>query len=95
MEITKDEVIYVAKLAKLEINDNDIDTFVEQISQILEYVNTLEQVDTDNIALTSHATFSTNVFREDVAESSLGIDSALSNAPMQEDGCFVVPKVIA
>jgi aspartyl-tRNA(Asn)/glutamyl-tRNA(Gln) amidotransferase subunit C len=95
MKITKDEVIYVARLAKLEINDDDIDKFVGQIGQILEYVNTLEQVDTDNIALTSHATFSTNAFREDIVQRSLEMETALSNAPMQEDGCFVVPKVIA
>ncbi len=95
MKITKEEVNHVAKLARLEIDDGDIDKFVDQIGQILEYVNTLEQVNTDNIALTSRATFSANAFREDDVRQSLDMEAALSNAPVKEDGCFIVPKVIA
>lgn len=95
MQITKDEVIHVAKLARLEINETDIDKFVDQIGQILEYVNTLEHVNTDNIALTSHATFSANAFREDEIRDSLDMESALANAPVREDGYFIVPKIIA
>ena len=95
MKITKDEIIHVANLARLKIEDGEIDKFAVQISQILEYVDTLERADTENIPLTSHAIFATNVFREDEVRESLGMEKALANAPMKEDGYFIVPKVIA
>ena len=95
MKITKDEVIHVANLARLEIEEGEVDKFASQISRILDYVATLDRVDTENIPLTSHASFATNAFREDEVKDSLGMEKSLANAPMKEDGYFIVPKVIA
>ena len=94
MKITREEVIHVSKLARLQMDDADIDPFSEQIGTILEYFETLNQVDTAGIKPTSHAIFLTNAFREDEEKEHLDRESALANAPEKEDGYFLVPKVI-
>ena len=94
MKITKEEILHVANLARLEMDDGAIEQFSDQIGQILEYVETLDQVDTEGVAPTSHAISLTNAFREDVPTPSLPNEDALANAPEGEDGLFVVPKVI-
>lgn len=94
MKISKTEVLHVAKLARLDIDDADIDRFAGQIGTILDYVDALRQVDTTGVAATSHATALTNAFREDVEHEHLDQDTALGNAPEKDDGAFVVPKVI-
>ncbi len=94
MTITREEIIHVANLARLEVGETEIDTFAEQLGEVLEYVNTLKQVDTDGVPPTSHAIFLTNAFREDVASGHLDRDKALNNAPEKENGSFLVPKVV-
>ncbi len=94
MKITKDEVLHVAALARLELADDVIEKFAGQIATILEYVDTLNQVDTKGVKPTSHATFITNAFREDIKLTSLEQDRALANAPAKEEGCFKVPKIL-
>jgi len=94
MKITKDEVLHVANLARLDIDESSIDKFARQIGTILEYVDTLSRVDTQGVKPTSHAIFLNNAFREDEERENLDRDKALANAPEQEDGNFVVPKVI-
>ncbi|GAB6904697.1 Aspartyl/glutamyl-tRNA(Asn/Gln) amidotransferase subunit C [Desulfosarcina cetonica] len=94
MKISKAEVLHVADLARLEIGDADVDRFAGQIGTILDYVDTLKQVDTTGVAATSHAITLTNAFREDVEAGHLDPETALANAPEQEDGVFLVPKVI-
>ena len=94
MKITKEEVIHVSKLARLEMDDTDIDTFSQQIGTILEYFETLNQVDTTGINPTSHAISLTNAFRQDEGKEHLNRESALANAPEKENGYFLVPKVI-
>ena len=95
MKITKEEVVHVANLARLKVDEAAIEKFAGQVGKILEYVDTLEAVDTEGVALTSDAAFQTNVFREDAVKESIGVEAGLANAPEQEDGCFIVPKVIA
>jgi aspartyl-tRNA(Asn)/glutamyl-tRNA(Gln) amidotransferase subunit C len=94
MTITKEDIIYVANLARLEVNDKDIETFAGQLGDVLSYVNTLNRVDTEGVPPTSHAISLTNAFREDVPSGHLDSDEALSNAPEKEDGSFLVPKVV-
>jgi aspartyl-tRNA(Asn)/glutamyl-tRNA(Gln) amidotransferase subunit C len=94
MKIAKNQIINVANLARLDIDDKEIDGFADQISQILEYVDTLNQVETKGVKPTSHAIFLTNAFREDDERKSLDINNLLANAPETENGNFVVPKVI-
>ncbi|MBC2709858.1 MAG: Asp-tRNA(Asn)/Glu-tRNA(Gln) amidotransferase subunit GatC [Desulfosarcina sp.] len=94
MKITKEEVLHVAHLARLDIDDADVDRFAGQIGTILDYVDTLKQVDTTGVAATSHAITLTNAFREDEQKSHLDPEASLANAPEKDDGAFVVPKVI-
>ncbi len=94
MKITKDEVLYVADLARLDLDEASIDRFAGQIDTILDYVDKLNEVDTEGIRPTSHAISLTNAFREDEPAEHLDREKALANAPEKEDGSFVVPKII-
>ncbi len=94
MKITKEEVLYVANLARLDMDEESIDKFAQQIGTILEYVDTLNLVDTKGVPPTSHAIFLTNAFREDEIKEHLDRKTALANAPEKEDENFLVPKVI-
>lgn len=94
MKITKNEVLHVAELAHLELDEESIERFAGQIGEILEYVDTLNQLDTKDITPTSHAIFLNNAFRQDEERKHLDNDEALANAPEKEDGGFIVPKVV-
>ena len=94
MKITRDEVLYVADLARLDLDAEMIDKFAGQIGTILDYVDKLNEVDTDGVRPTSHAISLTNAFREDEQIDHLERDKVLANAPEKEDGNFIVPKVV-
>lgn len=94
MKLTPDQVRYVADLARLDIDPRQVDTLADQLATILDYVEQLGEVDTQNVAATSHAIALTNAFREDKIHDHLPREEALKNAPAQESGAFVVPKVI-
>ena len=94
MKITKEEINHVAHLARLEMPAEAVGKFADQIGQILEYVDTLNAIDTTGIAATSHATDLTNAFREDTVHAHIKPEDALANAPEKENGNFIVPRVI-
>jgi aspartyl-tRNA(Asn)/glutamyl-tRNA(Gln) amidotransferase subunit C len=94
MKITREEVLKVADLARLEIPDASIDRMAVQIGEILEYVDALNRVNTAGVVPTSHAVFMETPFREDEEKVQLDREAALANAPETEDGNFVVPKII-
>jgi len=94
MKTTKDEVMHVAKLARLALDEGAVELYTKQLGDILTYMETLNRVDTDNVPPTSHATFIDSAFREDEVKASIPPEEALANAPQSEDGSFVVPKVI-
>ncbi len=94
MNITKQEVEHVAKLARLELSETEKDTYAKQLSQILSYMQTLNRYDTTGIEPTATVLGETNVMREDTVGPSLTVDQALANAPEREGGYFQVPKII-
>ncbi|AEH44405.1 glutamyl-tRNA(Gln) amidotransferase, C subunit [Thermodesulfatator indicus DSM 15286] len=94
MAITKEEVKHVAHLARLEFSEEELETFSEQLADILNYVAKLNELDTKDVEPTYHALKLTNVFREDEVKESFPTDEILKNAPERENGFFVVPKVI-
>ena len=94
MKITKEEILHVAHLARLELDDAAIDKFADQIGTVLEYVDQLKTIDTEGVKPTSHAISLTNAFREDELREHLQTKKVLANAPEWVDGSFVVPKVI-
>lgn len=94
MKISPEQVRHVAKLARLELDPGHADTLSRQLADILGYIDKLNEVDTTGVAATSHAIALTNAFRQDQPHSHLPREQALDNAPQQDEGCFVVPKVI-
>jgi aspartyl-tRNA(Asn)/glutamyl-tRNA(Gln) amidotransferase subunit C len=94
MEISKQDVEKVAKLARLTVSDSERDAFAKQLSQILTHVEKLNQYDTTAIEPTPTVLGQVNVFREDVVRPSLPVDKALANAPEREADGFCVPKII-
>ncbi len=93
--ITEDDVRYVARLSRLRLDEKDVTMFRGQLSAILEYIEQLNEVDTEGVPPTSHVLSSMkNVFREDEPGVSLSPEEALSNAPEKKDGFFKVPRII-
>jgi aspartyl-tRNA(Asn)/glutamyl-tRNA(Gln) amidotransferase subunit C len=94
-DITGEVVNYVAKLARLSLNEKEVTVFKEQLAGIIKYVSQLDEIDTSNTLPTAHAIPGLkNVFREDAPVESLQREEALKNAPDQADGFFRVPRVI-
>ncbi len=94
MKITKQEVEHVAKLARLELSEQEKDMFTDQLSNILTYVEQMNQLDTKGVEPTSHVLDINNVMREDAPGVSLPREKALANAPDQAAGHYRVPKII-
>ena len=93
-EITKDDVIHVAKLARLSLSEEEIVKFGAQMETILEHASAVSKIDTTGIVPTSHPLKMQNVLREDVVGPSLSQDQALSGAPNAQDGRFMVPQIL-
>ena len=93
-KITKEEVKKVAHLARLELNEDEINNHAEQLEKILEYIKQLEKIDTEDVACTTRAIEVTNVFRKDEQKSSDCIDELLELGPSREEQYFKVPKII-
>ncbi len=94
MGITQLEIEHVARLARLALSDAENELFSSQMSAILCYVETLNELDTDGIIPTAHAVPVQNAFRSDAVQPSIGTDQALSNAPDRVETFFRVPPVI-
>ncbi len=92
--ITRDEVSKVAALARLSLGDDAAQRMAAELDQILEYVQTLSQVDTTDVEPTAHAVPLPTPLREDRAAKPLDAELAVANAPQREGTAFVVPKVI-
>lgn len=92
--ISRDEVAHLARLARLAVTDEELDTFAGQLAVILESVATVSEVAADDIPPTSHAVPLTNVFRDDQLRPGLTQQQALAAAPAAEDGRFRVPRIL-
>ena len=92
--ISKEEVNKVAKLARLKLNDEQIENHANQIEKILDYINQLEKIDTTNVDCTTRAIEVVNVVRSDKKETFKNRDDILNLAPSREDDFFKVPKII-
>lgn len=93
MAITREQVLHVAELARLQLSPEESEQFTIQLNQILEYAEKLNELDTEQVEPTSHVIPISNVMREDEVKPSLPREKALANAPSQEDGMFHVPAV--
>ncbi len=94
MKISKSEVEKIAHLARLEIEDSQKEKMVEQLGNILQYIDTLKDADVDGVRLSSGVAAMNNVLREDTPEASPGPAVTLANAPDRDDDFYVVPRVV-
>jgi len=94
MKITPELVDHVARLARLDLGDEDSLKMQNQLADILDYIGLLEELNTDEIPPTSHVIDVANVMREDVVTASLAVEKGLSNAPEKEGTAFKVPRII-
>jgi aspartyl-tRNA(Asn)/glutamyl-tRNA(Gln) amidotransferase subunit C len=94
MKITTSDVERVARLARLELAEDEKKLFLGQMDAIIGYVEKIKGLDTDGVMPTSHAVPMENAFREDEVRSSIGLEKALGNAPHRVGSFFKVPKVI-
>ena len=93
-KITNEEVKKVANLARLELNEDEINNHAEQLEKILEYINQLEKINTDDVPCTTRAIEVLNVFRKDEKKNSDCTEELLELGPSREDKYFKVPKII-
>jgi len=94
MAINRETVEYVAHLARIQLNPQELDKLALQLKDILGFIDKLSQLDLSEIKPTSHILPLNNVFREDKPQESLPIEKTLANTPQKEKSFFVVPKVI-
>ena len=88
------DVAYVARLARINLTEDEAKIFQKQLDDVLKYVDKLSEVDVTGLDAAAHALPVFNVFREDAPRDWLTAEQALSNAPRQANGLFVVPKVV-
>jgi aspartyl-tRNA(Asn)/glutamyl-tRNA(Gln) amidotransferase subunit C len=94
MKMPLQEVEYIAGLARLRLTQDELLLFTKQLNNILDYMERLNEVDTEGMPPTSHVLHITNALREDIVEGSLGKKEAMENAPQRDRDFFLVPKVI-
>ena len=88
------DVAYVARLARLNLTDAETELFQKQLGDVLKYAEKLTEVDVSHVEAAAHAVPIFNVFREDAPGDWLTAEQALSNAPRQANGLFIVTKVV-
>jgi aspartyl-tRNA(Asn)/glutamyl-tRNA(Gln) amidotransferase subunit C len=93
-KIDAEQVRKVAKLSRLELTEQEIEEFAGQLSAIIEYVEKMNELDTDNVKPLAHCLPVSNVFRTDQVKESLGTEKTLANAPQQDGDYFKVPKIL-
>lgn len=94
MQISKEEIIHIAKLASLNLTEQEIEKYTGDMEEILDLANTINNVNTDGFDETIGANEKYNVFRKDEVVNYNDKEGLLSNAPSQDDGMFRIPKVI-
>jgi aspartyl-tRNA(Asn)/glutamyl-tRNA(Gln) amidotransferase subunit C len=88
------DVAYVARLARINLTGAEAKVFQKQLDDVLKYVEKLRQADVSHVEAAAHALPIFNVFREDAPRDWFTAEQALSNAPRQAKGLFIVPKVV-
>jgi aspartyl-tRNA(Asn)/glutamyl-tRNA(Gln) amidotransferase subunit C len=93
MSLSKNDVDWVAHLARLALSEAELAAMTEQLGAIVDYVNRLQQVNTDGVEPMAHAIDVANVFRPDEPAPCLPVDAALANAPQRKGDFYAVPAV--
>ena len=94
MKLTQEEVQHIALLARLGLNEEEIEKFRRQLSAILENFDILEQADTTNLTPTAQSIALQNVLRPDESRASYPVEDIMANAPQQDNNCFKVQSIL-
>ena len=94
MEFDKNSTLKLAKLARLSLNDEQLDSFEKDLTSIVSFIDQLKEINTEKIDPTSNSLNQDLILRDDIAENKLSNEDLLRNVPDSELGFFVVPKVI-
>ena len=94
MSISREEVEKVSLLGRLLLSEDELDTMTTQMGQILQYMDLLAEVDTEQVEPMAHALEVSDVFRDDLVRQGLDRRQALANAPERDDECYRVPAVL-
>jgi len=95
MKIDKSMVHYVARLARLQLSEDEVEQMAKQLSKILDYIDQLRELDTREVPPTSNVLDTVNALREDEPVKTFSVDEALANAPEREGEFLKVPRIIA
>jgi aspartyl-tRNA(Asn)/glutamyl-tRNA(Gln) amidotransferase subunit C len=94
MAISEEQVRHVALLARLELTDEQVARFGEDLNSILGHIDSIQKLDLDGVEPTAHPLEVCNVTRADEVRPGLSHEDALKNAPEAEDGAFVIPQIV-
>jgi len=94
MKVTKEVILHIAELAKLEVTDEECGKLTGEMQSIVDFADQLNKIDTDQIDSMEHITRNVNVLRDDVIKPSFDRDEMLKNAPQKYAGCYKVPKIV-
>ena len=94
MKISKEELLHIAKLSDLEIQENAIDEYLKNLEDILNYTETIDKIDVSKLDETIGATEDYNVFRKDEVKQFDNIDQMMENGPEVDRNMFKIPKVL-
>jgi aspartyl-tRNA(Asn)/glutamyl-tRNA(Gln) amidotransferase subunit C len=94
MSITIKDVRHVAILSRLGLNDEEFQKYEKELNDVLNFMEKLNELDTQGVEATSHVLDIHNVFRTDIIEKSLDLEDVLANAPDRDDDCFKVPSIL-
>ena len=94
MSVSKEEVLHIASLSRLNLTEQELEKYTNDLSNIVDYANELAKIDIEGVKPTAHILDIKNVFRKDNVESSYDREKILQNAPTKAAGCITVPKVV-
>ena len=94
MQVSKEELLHIANLAKLELKDNEVKDYLKNLDNILEFSKIINNAPTDDLDITIGANAAKNVFRKDEVKVFEDTEALLENAPVKENNMFKVPKIL-
>jgi aspartyl/glutamyl-tRNA(asn/gln) amidotransferase, C subunit len=94
MKISKEELLHIAKLSDLEIKENEVEEYLKNLEDILNYTETIDKIDVSKLDETIGATEDYNVFRKDEVKQFDNIDQMMENGPEVDRNMFKIPKVL-
>lgn len=94
MQVSKEELLHIANLAKLELKDSEVEDYLKNLDNILEFSKIINNAPTDDLDITIGANTAKNVFRKDEVKVFEDNEALLQNAPVKESNMFKVPKIL-